>query len=374
VKIRLFLSSVLLLITTIIAVGQEDCELTLAQATEEFQAGHFSNIPSILSTCIDKFSTEQQQRANLLLTQTYLLLDDPIGARNSYLAVLRANPEFIADPAIHSVDVVYLSKKFTAAPIFSWFAKVGTNVSPVRVIHDIDAYGEPSVEEDYTLKAGYQIYGGGDLLLRQPISLRAELGYAFYSYEHNASNYFQMDTKRFRENMGWLSAPLSLMYSKDIGKYRPYGYAGYAFSYLMRDRVLIEAVRIAADEDGGKEDKKSPNLNFIEKRNRFNSAIIFGGGVKAKFGLRYLFVDVRYSIGLKNVVNQDNLYANNSESFTSEEYLSSSEPTTAYGHVDDFFRIDNVALSFGFIQPLYKPREVKRARGKISFRSKSGKR
>jgi hypothetical protein len=363
--------SVLLIILALIARAQEDCELTLTQATEEFQAGHFSSIPAILSQCIDKFSTEQQQRANLLLTQTYLLLDDPIGAKSSYLAVLRANPEFVADPAIHPVDVVYLSKKFTASPIFSWFVKAGANVTPIRVIHDIDAYGWAAVNEEYSLNGGYQFSGGGDLLVREPFSLRGEIGYLYCSYSHKATNYFQNDTKTFRENMGWFNAPLTVMYSREVGQYRPFGYLGYAFSYLLRDRAVIEAVRIGSNEDTGKEDKKSPNVNFIDKRNRVNTSVVIGGGVKAKFGLQYLFVDVRYTVGLKNIVSSKNLYADNSANLTSDGYLNSSESVTAYGHVDDFFRIDNFSISVGFIQPLYKPREIKKVRGKFLFKSKN---
>jgi hypothetical protein len=37
-------------------------------------------------------------------------------------------------------------------------------------------------------------------------------------------------------------------------------------------------------------------------------------------------------------------------------------------HVDDYFRLDNLALSIGFLRPLYKPRELKRARTKSVMR------
>ncbi|MDQ2658706.1 MAG: hypothetical protein M3Y60_14885, partial [Bacteroidota bacterium] len=62
-----------------------DCEQTIAYATEEFNAGHFHSVPSILNDCLSKLNRDQRQRAHLLLTQTYLLLDDPIGAQRSYL-------------------------------------------------------------------------------------------------------------------------------------------------------------------------------------------------------------------------------------------------------------------------------------------------
>jgi len=96
-----------------------NCEETLNTAAEEFAAGRFYGIPAMLKPCLDKgFSREQRQRAYLLLTQTYLLLEDPVAAEASYLEVLKANPEFVADPARDPIDLVYLSKKFTAAPVF----------------------------------------------------------------------------------------------------------------------------------------------------------------------------------------------------------------------------------------------------------------
>lgn len=349
----------------------ENCELTLTNATEEFQAGHFYAIPGILNKCLDRFTDEQQLRANILLTQTYLLLDDPLGAKRSYLEVLRANPEFVADPNIHSIDVVYLSKKFTASPVFSWFGKAGTNVSPVRVIYDNDVFGEESVRETYTLKAGYQAGVGGDFYLLEKIGLRAELNYVFSTYEHNTSKYFEEDTKKFNDRQSWVNFPICVMYHDETGKYRPYGYAGFSFSYLLRDVASIAIENIQSAEVG-KDEKVGPDLNFINQRNRWNQSVVLGGGVKMKFGLEFLFVDVRYSIGLKNIVNPVNLYTNNSLSPTSPAYINSGQAAFSYAHVDDYFRLDNLSISFGYLQPLYKPRELKKARTRaVSNRIKS---
>lgn len=341
----------------------ENCEVTLTKATEEFQAGHFYTIPAILSRCLENFTKEQKQRANILLTQTYLLLDDPLGAKHSYLEILKANPEFLADPNVHSIDVVYLSKKFTATPIVAWFAKAGSNVSPIRVIHDIDLYGQPSAREKYSLKPGYQASIGGDIYLLDNYGIRGEVNYLFATYEHNTSKYFQEDKKKFNDRQTWLNIPITLMYHQALGKYRPYGYVGYSGGYLLRDVATINIENIQSAEVG-KDEKQSPNLNFIDKRNRINHSILFGGGVKMKFGLQFLFVDVRYSVGLKNIVKPTNLFINNSLETTGSDFISSGQSTFAYSHVDDYFRLDNLSLSFGFLQPLYKPRELKKARTK----------
>lgn len=356
----------------------DDCEVTLSRAVDEYNAGHFYAIPAVLEPCLNQFSTEQRQRAYLLLTQTYLLMDDPIGAKQSYLSVLRANPEFLPDTSLHTIDVIYLSRKFTATSIFSWFAKAGTNVSPVRVIHDLNSVGETAAQESYNLRFGYQALVGGDLAITEKINARAELGFMQATYKHVAKNFFVFDSKQFIDRQSWITLPLSIVYSDHLGKYRPYGYVGYSFQYLIADRgdITITNNRPAGssnEELVGAEEREntpeeSPQISMLYKRNRFNQSVLVGGGLKIKIGLDYLFFDVRYSMGLKNVVSEKNLYANYSESSIeynySTEHILSMDQATRYMHVDDYFRLDNISFSIGFLRPLYKPRELKRARTK----------
>jgi hypothetical protein len=359
---------------------KDDCELTISRALDEFNAGHFYIIPSILSPCLNQFTREQGQRAYLLLTQTYLLLDDPIGARQSYLNVLKANPEFLTDTALHSIDVIYLSKKFTATSIFSWFAKIGSNVAMPRTIYDLNTFGE-TVNEGYKLNVGYQIGMGGDLTINEKINARAELMFMMATYKQETSDYFVMDKKEFTDHQMWISLPLTAMYCDQLGKYRPYGYLGYSFQYLLADRAGIVITNnrpipppssnptdnnVRDREDASEE---SPTLDMLDKRNRWNQAIVAGGGLKIKIGLDFIFVDVRYSLGLRNVVSEKSTYVNNTVlDLISPEYVKSQEIATRYAHVDDYFRLDNLSLSVGFLRPLYKPRELKKARTRSVLR------
>jgi hypothetical protein len=354
----------------------DDCELTLGRAVDEYNAGHFYAILPVLEPCLNQFTTEQRQRAYLLLTQTYLLMDDPIGAKQSYLSVLRANPEFIPDTSVHTIDVIYLSKKFTATSIFSWFAKAGTNVSQVRVIHDLKTTGETNSSEKYDLRFGYQVAVGGDLSITERINARAELGFVQATYKHTEKNFFVYDSKQFIDRQSWVTLPLSAVYSDQRGKYRPYGYLGYSFQYLLADRGDVTVTnnrpsasseeQSTATEEREITPEESPQLSLLYKRNRLNQSVFVGGGMKIKVGLDFLFFDVRYGIGLKNVVSEKNLYANYAQSGTeymySAEHISSMDPSTRYMHVDDLFRLDNISFSIGFLRPLYKPRELKKAR------------
>lgn len=346
-----------------------DCEQTIAYATEEFNAGHFYSVPSILNDCLTSFNRDQRQRANLLLTQTYLLLDDPIGAQRSYLEVLAANPEFVPDEQLHAIDIVYLSKRFTATPRFSWLVGAGTNVSPMRVIVDNELMPE---DESYALRLGYHFGAGGEYSYNDRIKIRLEANFLQTAYHLQTGGFFGGDTRTFTERQSWINVPLYVCYSDPIGPYRPYGYAGISVSNLFVDNASMTTQRVTMrssgdDGDGESFTQTSPIIDFLDRRNRINQSLILGGGIKYKIGLDFVFAEIRYSAGLKNIVNPDYIYADPHAGTTSPEYVLSQDPQS-YKHVDDYLRLDNIAITIGFIRPLYKPRELKRVRTKSVLR------
>lgn len=349
---------------------QTDCEETITRATDEFNAGHFYSIPAILSECLNSFTRDQKQRAYLLLTQTYLLLDDPIGAEKSYLEILRANPEFVADEQLHPIDVVYLSKRYTATPKFSLFVRGGSNVSPARVIRDLDLMED--AKEKYTLRAGYHFGVGGEYSIDDHLRFRLELNYLHTAYRSEAINYFGWDTKAFIDRQSWFNVPLYVVYSDHIGQYRPYVYAGYSFFKMFGDRASITLTKVTTkmpDDGEGEEQRESlqeesPDFDFRKRREELNQSMIFGGGVKYKIGLDFLFVELRYGIGLKNIVKPDQSFGDYTYDQTSDKWIESSSPGLEYAHRDDYLRLDNLSFTVGYVRPLYKPRALKRARTK----------
>ncbi len=361
-----------------------DCEQTIVHATEEYNAGHFYAVPAILADCMTSFTRDQRQRANLLLTQTYLLLDDPVGAQRSYLEVLAANPEFVADEQLHAIEVVYLSKRFTAVPKFSWFLGGGTNVAPPRVIRTNEiasGYMGETVRKKYSLKPGYSIGGGGEYSFDDNIRVRLEANILHTRYDLLVTEHLDEDTRTITDRQLWLNTPLYLSYTDIRGKYRPYGYAGYALSYLISDRASMTAQQVFeaatdSDTESGQNQsitQTSPDVNFIYRRNRLNQSIILGGGIKYKVGLDFVFADLRYSVGLKNIVNPEGDFVDPRTDATSSGRVESQLPMS-FAHRDDYFRLDNLAITVGFIRPLYKPRELKRARTNSVLRKiKNGK-
>jgi hypothetical protein len=152
---------------------------------------------------------------------------------------------------------------------------------------------------------------------------------------------------------------LTIGYGDDKGKFRPYAYAGYSLNFLLRDKGVLNVFnRDTRDQETGvlsSADNETPNLNLTDHRMRLNASFLLGGGIKYKYKLNYFFVDVRYSLGVKNIANTKNRYNSYSDGLP-------------YPYVDDDFRLDNVAVSLGYVHPFYKPRKLKKAKTKSVLR------
>lgn len=345
-------------------MAQDECELMLVQAQEEFNAGHFSSIPAMLKDCLDKNQRRDwRQRANLLLAETYLLLEDPIGAEQSYLNVLRANPEYLTDQNRDPIDLVYLSGKFTATPIFSLHGYVGPNIAPVRVIHDVRIGGEAYTNEKYYVRLGWQAGAGVDFNYNDYLSAALDLNFSHTTYRHRTYDLFGInkDIVEFMGHQTWVTLPVSVKYSQSQGKIRRYGYVGFSFNYLMTANADVDIDN--RDTKVGDVDtdeylsftKSLTKIGVSENRAKLDGSLFVGGGLKYKYKLDYFYLDLRYSFGMRNLVDPNNRFNTTNEGLP-------------YPYVDDDFRMDNLAISVGYIHPLYKPRKLKKARTKSVLR------
>lgn len=340
--IVIFISLVILAPSSVV-LGQSVCEMTLTRAQEEFDAGRFYAVPGILKECIEKGQNrEWDRRAYLLLAETYLLLEDASNADKAYLKVLRADPEFLTDETRDPIDLVYLSKKFTSTPIFSVYAKLGLNTSPVRPIHDVQITSQPGLEESYSLRVGWQGGVGLDYHYNERLGLSAEFNYFFTNFSHETKRLFDNNSQDFNNRQTWTNIPVLFKYSKTTGGLRPYFYGGYAFNLLLRDRVDIVI----------NNNNESPSFDFLPVRNRVNTGLVVGGGLKYKWGLRYLFGDLRYNFGLSNIAN----------------LRYNGDVIWRWPYVDDNFRMDNLIVNIGYIHPFYMPRQLKKVRTKSVLR------
>ncbi len=355
-----FTACILLVCISILANAQvDDCEVTLNQATDEYNAGHFSGIDSLLNNCMKRgFSREQRQRAYLLLTHVYLLLDNPAMAEESYLNLLKANPEFQTDMSRDPVEVVYLSKKFTSAPIFSVYGKIGGNTSFVGSIYDLSITGEP-ITTKYTLRPGWNAALGGEYHYTESLSAGAELEFSFTSFSVTHDSLWGTSRTEIIDRQNWLKVPLYAKYTHHGLKLTPYGYAGFSLNFLIADKANTSLFSKVSKESVTVTPSESPILNYNFNRFFFSKALMLGGGLQYKWNLAYLFVDVRYTLGLDNAAK--NKFQDDG---TPEHAEYKSLPLWTQASQDGFYRINNLYVTVGYRHPLYNPRKLKKAKTK----------
>jgi hypothetical protein len=354
--------------------AQKDCVQILSEAQSEFNAGHFYGLSSLLKECLETngFTSEQKVTAYRLLAQAYLVTDDPIGAENSYLRLLQADPEYISDENIDPVDIFYLSKKFTATPKFTpTLIRAGANGSFARLIHRGNTNSLPGTKYKQSIQAGFQVGSGIDWNLNDNLSIAGELNFSFKSFKNVASGIFDdsnggVDEQSVIEKQLWIDLPLYLKYAYSKGIFRPFGYVGFSFNLLLSDKAQIDYLNRSPGVSRPGESNPSavvnptqgPDVDLLFKRNVLNRSLVLGGGVRYKFGKDFIVLDVRYMGGLSNITNEErNFYENkNAADFTMNQEIAK------YSFVGDYFRVDNLSFSIGYVKPLYNPRKIKRAR------------
>ena len=346
-----------------------ECEQTLSQAAEEFNAGHFYGIPSLLKSCIERneLTNEQRVRAYLLLCQAYLIIDDPIAAEDSYLKLLKADPEYVATYEKDPVDIVYLSKKFTTTPVFTPHIRIGGNTSIYRTIYDIDTQSTPD-KVKHSLKPGFQFGTGVDWNINDNVSLCANFILSFKAFKTIRSQISQHDNLTVTEKQVWFDVPVFLKYSGSKGSIRPFGYIGGALNFLGSSKASMVFLNLSPST-GSQTPSEPPDVDFKYLRRSISRSLVIGGGVRYKIGKDFLFADLRYMAGLSNLVKR-NIYSTDPGIPPTPKELQNNNRLSSNRYVDGFFRLDNVSLSIGYIKPLYDPRKIKNARGAKSVSRK----
>lgn len=359
----------------------QECELNLEDAKKSYQVGDLENVETKLSTCLaSNVFKERKLKVDgyRLLTESFLFRNDAYRATNSFENLLRIDPLFDVDSTdkTASFDLIYLSRTYQRKPLISLYGSLGMNYSRLNVLEEYATDNTLSPSTDYRqFVAGYQ--GGLGIEVPLPYNLEVALEFNFslrtYRYSDsimvssNLSNPSQSDANvgtlgsplllanlSFKENQLWFDIPLLVRYTREWRKLIPYAYIGGASNILLSSRLTgIRRSTVQEEQSGGQTvGNENERINITEKgqpwlRNQFNWSLIAGLGCKFRVDSDFLFFDIRYNRFLLNSVNRANRYSN-------------TELLYRYAYVDSDFRIDNLAVTVGFIKSFYKPRKKRK--------------
>ena len=355
----------------------QDCTGNLDQAKAWFQDGMLYDIPVILEECLTGgFTKEQRVEAYELLSLTYLYIDEPDKADESYLNLLKFDPEWAPDTTTE-VEIDFLSKKFKTTSVFTFYpAKIGGNLSFVKVIHNNGTDNTEDSRKSYKALAGGQVGAGVDWNISDQFSLAGELWFTFKDYRltnnffpvdsFRASGFLTGDSLTIDYNFVGFELPVYLRYPYKIYNWRPFVYGGYSISYFFSTTAKPSNFDINGTDDGIDSKRivipdigRTLNINSI--RTSFNHSILMGAGVKYRMGLKFISFDVRYAWGLNNMLNtKDQIdFGDGGEQHDIREL------TFRHFQVDDDFRLNNLYFNLAFVSPIYKPRRIEKTKGGI---------
>ena len=328
---------------------------SLNEAQQAFDEGHLYGIPALLSDCVKKGSKQDKKEAYELLTLTYLYIDDPLAAEDNFLKLLKLDPEYRVDSTSH-IELVHLSKEYITTPIVSWRARGGVNVSTVTPIYYNGSNNSSLKTGKYELSPGFSLIGSFDIHISKMVSFSLESDFNYNTYKFTNS-FFNLngvenykDDLKLKEKSINYSLPISVKLTYPGKKFYPYIYAGYSPNYnfiTTTDAAYTSYSTI--DKEGSKVDTNDDNLDISHIRNGFSNSVIVGIGLKRRFNLNYVFVDVRYKMGLSNRLNRNNQYDFNKPNIN--------KYSLTYLQQDNDFRQNELNITFGYIWPKYKPRK-----------------
>lgn len=324
------------------SMAQEDCSFTLSRAQKSYDLGVIENIPQMLSSCLDKgFTSEENMQAYKLIILSYLFNNDKESAEKMMLTFLRKYPEYEiqnTDPG----EFIQLFKTYRTLPIASIGISLGTNFNYPRVIM---YHGTPDLE---TSKGSYASAGlnfQGGISYRQYImdkmDINLDILYTQHNYQFTNSNISGNSSIDFTETQTYLEFPLTAIYT-------PYSFNKFS-TYLrggLSTELLLDATAQASRTSNDQTYKTATGPSFTVKnlRETLHFSGIIGAGVCYNLKKSYLMLDVRYNLGFSNHVKKSARNTN-------------SEMWSFYYYDENEFSVSDLRITLGFFYKFYKPQK-----------------
>jgi hypothetical protein len=345
-KLTVTAFSLLLFLYPLNLKAQKDCVSTLQEARKLYDLGIIDDIPKMLSPCMGEgFTRLQRIEAYKLLILVYLFDDEQFEAEKTMLEFLKKYPEYEIMPN-DPVEFVYLFESFRTTSVFSIGFSAGFNLSNPRIIEPYSMYDLSKTKLSNTTEPGFQVALGIGRYLSKRILLNLEFCYAQNKYSFVDDNTIitengnkLAESASLEEQINKFTVPVTTAFEFKLKKVLYYIRAGGSADYIIR---ASGTPTLKSDEISLPGEK----TDLLKYRNSFYFNGIIGSGIRYKIPRGYLSIDLRYNIGLNNIV-KTGMRSDNS-------YLMS-----LFKYKDDDFSINSFTFSVGYYFSFYSPKKQK---------------
>lgn len=327
--------------------SENACAKTLTSARNAYDKGRIELVPDMLASCIENgFNDVEIVEAYKLLILSYLYYDERKSAEEAMYKFLKIKPEYKINPVVDPPEFINLYNRFRTKPIFLIGGKIGGNMTMINVDKNYSLDNTANSLGNYKSNPGYQAGISLDVPIFKNFSLATELNVQANSYTYTKKE-FGFLSLTFDEQQLWGELPLAVRYNFGKSNIQYYVQVGGSVSYLLSAKATVERTDSVNVEIGNRS-VSGPSIDLKPQRESINYGIIGGLGMKMKdvLGNGYLYVDLRYTYGLPNVVNAKARYDNN-------------ELQYKYSYLDNDFSMQNAYISVGYLIPIYKPKLVR---------------
>lgn len=345
-------------LSALVNLAYAQCAEKWDNARLSYEQGHLYGIPSELSDCLEHgFDKQEKIEAYRLLTVTYLYIDDPNEAQNSFLNLLKLDPEYRIKPS-DPIELEHLSREYITTPIISWKVKGGINYSFINVLNKNSTGNDLLNTETYTPLIAYSVAGSIETHFNKVLTFGVDIDFSTNSYQYSNRLFDNTngdqnakDYQVFKETSYNAGLPVYLKLTYPGVKNYPFIYAGYAPYYNLYTKSNAEYTIVQGEN---RIPLGPETLNITPIRTQFSNSIFIGAGLMRRVKYKYIFVDVRYRLGLTKLLNVKKQYE-----FTNDpgSYPAINKYSLTYSKVDSNFKESDISLSVGFVWPKYKPRK-----------------
>ena len=343
----IFILLCLFFLSTLGLNAQKSCLNTLREAKELYEGGLIDEIPELLSGCMETgFTRAQRIEAYKLIILAYIFDDDQFEAEKMMNEFLKKFPEYEVVPN-DPVEFVYLLESYKTASFYSINLFAGPNFSNPRITEMYSTLDQTQSEFSDKMGSGFHVGLGVSRNLWKSININFDFIYSWQSFKLTEKSNVQIENRInpanfteiiIEEKFKKIDLPLTFTYGFGKGNLNYFLRLGGMVSFMVENTLSPQRTQY------GTEAISESETDISKQREQVSFAVLGGFGLEYKVPRGFIILDVRYHVGLNNMVKEDSRYE--FPRFWSR-----------YFYVDNNYMLDHLSVSIGYYFSIYQSKK-----------------